>query len=125
MIGTDRLCMTWRPAASTRFGSGYASNANPGSADPFDLLLNHFTTPDFWDHFNALPLEVRDLADKNYSLLRDDPAHPSLHIKRIKEDLWSVRIGIRYRALAFEVDDGFYWFWIGPHSEYDRLITRL
>ena len=55
--------------------------------------MNHFTTLDFWDHYNALPKEVRELADKNYALLQDNPLHPSLHFRRIKEDLWTVRVG--------------------------------
>jgi len=35
---------------------------------------------------------------------------------------WSARVGLDYRALATPVDDGFLWFWIGTHGEYDRLI---
>jgi hypothetical protein len=35
---------------------------------------------------------------------------------------WSVRIGLRYRALAREVDGGYLWFWIGSHADYDRMI---
>jgi hypothetical protein len=35
---------------------------------------------------------------------------------------WSVRVGLRYRALAIEVDGGYLWFWIGSHADYDRLI---
>ncbi|KAF1083057.1 MAG: hypothetical protein GQF41_0824 [Candidatus Rifleibacterium amylolyticum] len=38
--------------------------------------------------------------------------------------LWSVRVGIRYRALAVEVADGLLWFWIGSHSDYDKLIAE-
>jgi hypothetical protein len=33
-----------------------------------------------------------------------------------------VRVGLRYRALGVEVDDGIVWFWIGSHSDYDRLL---
>lgn len=87
--------------------------------------MNHFANPDFWQHYNALPKEARELADKNYSLLRADPYHASLHFKKIKADLWSVRVGRHYRALAFEEEDGYYWFWIGPHAAYDPLLTRL
>jgi hypothetical protein len=36
--------------------------------------------------------------------------------------VWSVRVGRQYRALAIEGGDRFQWFWIGTHSEYDRLI---
>ena len=60
-------------------------------------------------------------ADKNYQLLADDPYHPSLHFKKIR-DLWSVRVGRSYRALATEQDRDYLWFWIGTHADYDRLI---
>ena len=36
--------------------------------------------------------------------------------------LWSVRIGLGYRALAIAGKDGFQWFWIGSHADYDRLV---
>jgi hypothetical protein len=56
--------------------------------------MNHRTTPDFWQLYNALPREIQELADKNYVLLRADPSHPSLRFKEI-EGLWSVRVGWR------------------------------
>jgi hypothetical protein len=61
------------------------------------------------------------LADANYELLKRDPRHPSLRFKKIGR-YWSVRVGLRHRALAVEVDEGYLWFWIGSHAEYDRLI---
>jgi hypothetical protein len=84
--------------------------------------MEHFTTPRFWECYSALPIEVRELADKNYALLRTDPHHPSLHFRKIG-DLWSVRVGLHYRALAVERAEGLVWFWIGTHAEYDRLIA--
>jgi len=48
--------------------------------------------------------------------------HPSLHLKKV-DMYWSVRIGRRYRALAIERQEGLIWFWIGKHSDYDRLIS--
>jgi hypothetical protein len=71
--------------------------------------------------YRALPADIRALADKNFAVLKSDPRHPSLHLKRI-DDLWSVRIGDRYRALGTEVKEGFYWIWIGTHAEYDRIV---
>jgi hypothetical protein len=68
-----------------------------------------------------LPLPVRKLADANYELLKRDPRHPSLQFKKVGR-YWSVRVGLRYRALAVEVDDGYLWFWIGSHAGYDKLI---
>ena len=67
--------------------------------------MKHYAASKFWALYNALPREVRDIADKNYELLRSDPRHPSLHFKRIGE-LWSVRAGLHYRALGVDVDDG-------------------
>ena len=82
--------------------------------------MKHWASSEFWDLYEKLPINVRTLADKNYALLKEDPKHPSLHFKSVGK-FWSVRVGIRYRALAIEIDDGFLWFWIGSHSQYDRL----
>jgi hypothetical protein len=83
--------------------------------------MRHFKDPRFQPLYDALPARVRDLADKNFALLKQDPKHPSLHFKRVRDDLWSVRVGRAYRAMAIEGKDGFQWFWIGSHSDYDRL----
>jgi hypothetical protein len=83
--------------------------------------LKHFATTDFWTAYRGLPADVRELADKNYQLLKKDPQHPSLQFKTIGR-FRSVRVGLRYRALGVEVPDGVTWFWIGTHAEYDRLI---
>jgi hypothetical protein len=69
-----------------------------------------------------LPPNVRDLADKSFQLLKQDPKHPSLHFRRIRREVWSVRVGRRYRALALKEDDRFQWFWIGTHGDYDEMI---
>ena len=83
--------------------------------------MEHFTTPDFWACYHALPAEIQELADKNYALLREDPKHPSLHFKKVGA-VWSVRVGLHYRALAVLRAEGYVWFWIGAHAEYNRLI---
>jgi hypothetical protein len=81
--------------------------------------MRHFASLAFWQAYAKLPDNVRALADKNYALLKDNPQHPSLHFKKAGR-FWSARIGLRYRALAIEVDDGL--FWIGSHADYDALI---
>jgi hypothetical protein len=83
--------------------------------------LKHHASTKFWNLYNALPLEVRAVADKNFELLQANPQHPSLHFKRI-DKLWSVRAGMHYRALGMDVDDGIMWIWIGTHAEYDKII---
>lgn len=83
--------------------------------------MRHSVSPKFWALYEALPKQARDIANKNFQLLKSDPQHPSLHFKKLG-DHWSVRVGAHYRALAFEVDGGMHWFWIGTHAEYDKLI---
>ena len=58
---------------------------------------------------------------QNFELLKADPHHPSLHFKKI-DRLWSVRVGAHYRALGLDNDDTVVWFWIGSHSDYDKLV---
>ena len=65
----------------------------------------HRATADFWVCYRALPLPVQSLADKAFALLKTDPRHPSLYLKKI-DTLWSVRIGIRYRAVGVDMPDG-------------------
>lgn len=83
--------------------------------------VNHFADPDFWYHYRQLPADVQALADKNFMLLKVDPRHPSIRLKKIGI-LYSARIGLHYRALAKEHTDGLQWFWIGYHSNYDQLL---
>jgi len=77
---------------------------------------------DFWTLYWTLPAEIRELADKNFELLKENPRHPSLQLKRI-EELWSVRVGRQYRAIGIDVPDGIQWIWIGSHADYDKLIA--
>lgn len=83
--------------------------------------MRHFTSTDFWECYRQLPADIRGLADKNYELLKHDPRHPSLHLKRI-EELWSVRVGHHYRALGIDAPEGIQWIWIGSHADYDKLL---
>lgn len=69
-------------------------------------------------------MEIQKLADDNYELLKRNPRHPSLHLKKVGR-MWSARVGIHYRAVAVEYDSNIVWFWIGHHSEYDQLIGRF
>jgi hypothetical protein len=84
------------------------------------------TTPAFWEALGRLPQDVQAQARGAYQLFKANPAHPSLHFKplNLRQPIWSVRIGIGYRALAHRDADKVTWFWIGPHSEYDKLIGR-
>jgi len=61
----------------------------------------------------------------DFRLLKADPFHPSLHLKKVgrRKQLWSVRIGAHYRALGVEKPEGIVWFRIGTHADYDNLLS--
>ncbi len=83
--------------------------------------MRHFASPAFWEAYEKLPAAVRDLADKNYSLMKQDQHHPSLRLKEGRALLvCACRVG--HRALAVDVDGGLLWFWIGSHADYDAMI---
>jgi hypothetical protein len=57
-------------------------------------------TDDFRRRLQALPMEVRQLARKNYRLWKSNPQHPSIRYKPVGGSVWSAHIGLAYRALA-------------------------
>ncbi|MBI2876125.1 MAG: hypothetical protein HYY20_04520 [Candidatus Tectomicrobia bacterium] len=81
----------------------------------------HRTTPRFWEHYGRLSNDIRELADKNFKLLKGNPWHPSLQFKKIGK-LWSARVGLAHRAVAIEDGEDLIWVWIGTHDEYERMI---
>lgn len=87
--------------------------------------MKHRADAEFWFHYRRLSPEVRALADKNFVLLKENPRHGSLRLKKIAVDVYSARVGRGHRALAFDFGAELVWFWIGDHAEYDRLIEML
>ena len=82
------------------------------------------TTRHFWTLFQRLPADVQERAQKAYAQFRDNPAHPGLQFKRVSDEdpLYSVRIGLRHRAVGMFTSDTITWFWIGTHDDYERVI---
>jgi hypothetical protein len=77
--------------------------------------------------FANLPRSVQARAREAYRLFLQDPHHPSLHFRQVHARLaiYSVRIGINYRALGAGGPTDVVWFWIGSHAEYDRLLRSM
>ncbi len=88
--------------------------------------MRSFLTDDFRHYYRKLPPEVKKAARKNYRLWKANPHHPSLQFKQIHvtEALYLVRIGRGWRALGLKDEDSVYWFWIGSHADYDKLIAQ-
>lgn len=79
------------------------------------------TTRSFREAFKALSPDVKVHAREAYRLWRENPQLPGLRFKRVGDEV-SVRIGRNCRALGVLQGDTVYWYWIGKHDEYDRLI---
>jgi hypothetical protein len=75
--------------------------------------MRHFANPSFWECYRELPASIQELADRNFELLKSNPRHPSLYLKKV---------GRKYRALAVKTEEGLIWFWIGTHAEYNGLV---
>ncbi|MCL5996043.1 MAG: hypothetical protein M1546_08300 [Chloroflexi bacterium] len=78
----------------------------------------------FREQYRRLPAEVRQQARKVYRQWLRDPFQPSLQFKRVglHEPVYSVRIGLHWRALGLLEEDTITWWWIGSHAEYDHML---
>jgi hypothetical protein len=48
-----------------------------------------------------------------------------MHFNPLIGDIWSVRIGGSYRALARLNKDVVVWFWTGTHEDYNNFLNRF
>ena len=89
--------------------------------------MKSVTTRRFRKAYAELPPHVKEAAKKAYRLWKKNPYHESLRFKTIhsSEPVYSVRIGLTWRALGLMDDGDMIWFWIGSHAEYDKLIRAL
>ena len=55
--------------------------------------MRHFASSESWRLYRQLPDDVRGLADKNFELLKEDPLHPPLRLKKVGE-YGSARVGL-------------------------------
>ena len=76
--------------------------------------------------FSELPVEVQRQARRAYRTFRDNSNHPSLRFKPIHptRPIYSARISADYRAVDVLKGDEIVWYWIGSHSDYDKLLSQ-
>lgn len=89
-----------------------------------NLQFEHIKSPDFIALVQKLPQNIQRRAAKQIQLLEENPLYPSLQFKKVSVGLWSIRITNNYRSLGYEEDGQIIWFWIVPHSEYEKMIRR-
>lgn len=71
----------------------------------FHAPVTHHAALAFWDRYHALPASIQPLADKAFALLKTDPRHPALHLKKVGA-FWSARAGLHHRAIGVQVPEG-------------------
>ena len=70
---------------------------------------------------------MRDIFDAAYAKFKENPA--SLHIEGKGRQKGVIVIGVHitdnWRALAYRQGPDYIWFWLGIHTDYDRMLKRL
>ncbi len=77
--------------------------------------------------FGELPGDIQRRAKEAYRRFEQNPFHSGLNFKRVHSGLpiYAVRITRDYRAVGIQKDSVMVWFWIGSHSDYDKLLKQL
>lgn len=89
--------------------------------------MQSHTTEAYRRLFALAPTAIQAKARNAYALWADNPSHPSLRFKKVHQTLpvYSVRIDLHWRAVGVQKDGAMVWFWIGPHDEYERLLSNM
>ena len=83
------------------------------------------TTDQFRRMFADLPKPVQQQTRNAYRQFLDNPSYPGLRFKKVHPELpiYSVRLNRSYRAVGQIEGDTVIWFWIGSHTEYDKMLV--
>ncbi len=89
--------------------------------------MQSHTTGAFRALLDAAPAPVQAKAQSAYRLWAENPAHPSLRFKKVHPtmSIYAVRVDRDWRAVGVLQEGEMVWFWIGPHREYEKLLSRL
>lgn len=89
--------------------------------------MRSHTTAAFRALLVAAPPAIQAKAQIAYSIWAENPSHPSLRYKKVHDTLpiYSVRIDRDWRAVGVVQQSAMVWFWIGPHDEYEKLLSHL
>ncbi len=88
---------------------------------PLDNVLRETS---YWENFDQLPADIRELAEENYRLWRENRNHPKLRFKQVMDDpkVFSFRVGLRHRTLGVETPNGrIAWFWVGSMDDFRKM----
>jgi hypothetical protein len=75
----------------------------------------HSANANFWNDYRALPISIRARADKQFSLLKNNPRHPSLQFQKARRP--------RRAGNLVGAGDEYVWFWVGERNVYNATIS--
>ena len=89
--------------------------------------MNSHTTARFRKAFAQLASAIQRQARAAYRLFQQNPNHPSLRFRQVHpiRPIYSARVGKDFRAVGVREGNTIVWFWIGPHEEYETLMSRM
>ena len=89
--------------------------------------MKSLTTSEFRKLFANLPKQVQEQTRVAYRQFKEDPSYPSLRFKKVHPELpiYSARINKNYRAVGQLDKDTVIWFWVGSHTDYDKLLEQF
>jgi hypothetical protein len=89
--------------------------------------VKSLTTESFRARYAQAPESVQGRIRAAHQLWAQNPGHPSLRFKKVHDRLpiYSARVGLDWRVVGVLKEDAMIWFFVGPHSEYERLLKQL
>ncbi len=88
--------------------------------------MKHSTDAGYGKLLDALPKAIQTKANKQLQRLKENSEYPSLRFKKVsgKENHWSFRVDGNYRALGREDEAEITWYWVGTHSDADKILNK-
>jgi hypothetical protein len=84
------------------------------------------TTAQFRKAFAGLPEQVQEQAREAYRQFKQDPSHPSLRFKKVHPRNTNLFCSNQQKLSgSWTARDTVIWFWVGSHTEYDKLLSQL
>ncbi|MGB2926652.1 MAG: hypothetical protein WBB82_15235 [Limnothrix sp.] len=85
------------------------------------------TTEQFRCLFAILSPQVQTQTKMDYRQFQLDPNYPSLRFKKVhsKLPIYSARINRNHRVVGELVGDTVIWFWVGSHTDYEKLLGKI
>lgn len=88
--------------------------------------MNSHANERFWEASRGLPAQGQRRARRVYRAFRANPFHPSLEFKQVhpQRPIFSVRVGLGYRALGVREGEDIVWSGSGPMGSMTGFYRR-